>query len=292
MPPWTNKVRCEVCINETARASLAGGVGGATMNLSELMAGPWARFLLFLVLFVTLALLERFFAARRAGQESDARLLTNFGLGLGNAALAALVPLGALAAAGLAEAKGIGLFRLVALPGWAMLFALVVARSLASYLQHRASHIVPWLWRIHRVHHSDRQVDLSTGLRNHPAELLLSLLVAAAVTLALGPPLWVAVAAELILFAPALWTHVDLRLPEQADRLLRLVVVTPAMHLVHHSADRRQCDSNYGDLLSLWDRLFGSYSPPHVGVARIGLGAEEDRGADNLWRQLLRPLRP
>jgi sterol desaturase/sphingolipid hydroxylase (fatty acid hydroxylase superfamily) len=262
------------------------------MDLSETMASPWSRFLLFLALFVILAVLERLFAARQDGQESDARLLTNFGLGLGNGALAALVPLGALAAATWAETRGTGLFRHVGLPGWAMLVALVVARSLAGYLLHRASHALPWLWRIHRVHHSDRQVDLSTGLRNHPAELLLALVVAAAVTLALGPPVPVAVLAELILFAPALWTHADLRLPARADRLLRLSFVTPAMHLVHHSAARGQCDSNYGDLLSVWDRLFGSYRAPGEPVARLGLGPEEDRAADNLWRQLLRPLRP
>lgn len=262
------------------------------MGLSEeMLASPWGRFLLFLALFVILALLERVFAARR-GPDSDARLVTNFGLGLGNGALAALVPLGALSAAALAEAQGIGLFRLLAPPGWAALLALVVARSLAGYLLHRASHAVPWLWRIHRIHHSDRQVDLSTGLRNHPGELLLTLLVAASVTFALGPPVPVAVAAELILFVPALWTHADLQLPERLDRLLRLVFVTPAMHLVHHSAERGQCDSNYGDMLSLWDRLFGSYRAPGETVARLGLGPEEDRAADNLWRQLLRPLRP
>jgi sterol desaturase/sphingolipid hydroxylase (fatty acid hydroxylase superfamily) len=261
------------------------------MDLSgETLASPWSRFLLFLGLFVMLALLERFFAARQSGQDGDARLVTNFGLGLSNGALAGLVPLGALAAASLAEARGLGLFRQLAAPGWAMLLVLVAARSLASYLFHRASHALPWLWRIHRVHHSDRQVDLSTGLRNHPAELLLTLLVAAGVTLALGPPIRVAIAAEVILFVPALWTHADLRLPDRVDRLLRLVVVTPAMHLVHHSAERRQCDSNYGDLLAVWDRLFGSYQAPQD-IARLGLGEQEDRAADNLWRQLLRPLR-
>lgn len=263
------------------------------MDLSgETLANPWARFALFAALFVGLALLERFFAARQGARDSDARLATNFGLGLGNAVLASLVPLGALVAAGLAEARGIGLFHQLALPGWAMLAALLVVRSLASYLQHRVSHALPWLWRIHRVHHSDRQVDLSTGLRNHPAEMLLTLLIAAAATLALGPPVWIVLVAELILFGPALWTHADLLLPERADRLLRVVFVTPSMHLVHHSAARSQCDSNYGDLLSCWDRLFGSYRAPGEGVSRIGLGPEEDPAADSLWRQLLRPLRP
>jgi sterol desaturase/sphingolipid hydroxylase (fatty acid hydroxylase superfamily) len=259
---------------------------------SETIASPLGRFLLFAGLFVLLALLEQVFAARRDRQAGDARLLTNFGFGLGNSALAALIPIGAVAGAELAAAQGLGLFHQLAAPSWLLLAALILARSLAGYGLHRASHAFPWLWRIHRVHHSDRQVDLSTGLRNHPAELLLTILVAASVTIALGPPVWVAVLAELILFAPALWTHADLRLPARADRVLRLLVVTPAMHLVHHSAARGQCDSNYGDLLSVWDRLFGSYRPPGESVARIGLGAEEDRSADNLWRQLLRPLRP
>jgi sterol desaturase/sphingolipid hydroxylase (fatty acid hydroxylase superfamily) len=259
---------------------------------SETIASPFGRLLLFTGLFVLLALLEHFFAARRDGQAGDGRLLTNFGLGLGNSILAVLVPIGAVAGAEFAAARSLGLFHQVAAPSWIMLAALIVARSLAGYGVHRASHAFPWLWRIHRVHHSDRHVDLSTGFRNHPAELLLTTLLAASVTIALGPPVPVAIVAELILFAPALWTHVDLRLPDRADRLLRLVFVTPAMHLVHHSAERGQCDSNYGDLLSVWDRLFGSCRRPGEGVARIGLGAEEDRAADNLWRQLLRPMRP
>jgi sterol desaturase/sphingolipid hydroxylase (fatty acid hydroxylase superfamily) len=257
----------------------------------ELIASPLGRFSLFAGLFVLLALLETRFAARDAGHAGDARLVANFGLGIGNSALAAVVPVGALSAAAFAEARGFGLFNALVAPAWVMLAVLVTARSLAAYFLHRASHFLPWLWRIHRVHHSDRRVDLSTGLRNHPAELILSLFVAASVNAALGPPLPVAAAAELILFGPALWTHADIRLPASVERILRFIFVTPAVHLVHHSSAREQCDSNYGDLFSWWDRLFGTWRPP-AGVARIGLGEEEDRAADNLWRQLLRPLRP
>lgn len=259
---------------------------------SETLSSPLGRFLLFVGVFVLLALLERRFAARHAGHDSDARLVTNFGFGLGNSALASIIPIGAVSAAAIAEARGFGLFHHIEAPAWAMLVALIATRSLAGYCLHRASHFIPWLWRIHRVHHSDRQVDLSTGLRNHPAELIIALLIAAAVTIGLGPPVPVAVAAELILFAPALWTHADIRMPAPVEPVLRLIFVTPAMHLVHHSAERAECDSNYGDLLAIWDRLFGSYRPPAGAGNRLGLGDEEDRAADSLWQQLLRPLRP
>jgi sterol desaturase/sphingolipid hydroxylase (fatty acid hydroxylase superfamily) len=259
--------------------------------LGTTLAVPVGRFAVFMLLFVALALLEGRFAARGERDGGDRRLVANFGFGIGNAALAAAVPVGSLAAALLAESRGIGLFQIVHAPAWAMLAAFVAARSLANYGVHRASHFVPWLWRIHRVHHSDRLVDLSTGLRNHPAELLLALLVAAAVTLLVGPPVAVVAAAELILFGPALWTHANVRLPARLERPARWLIVTPAMHLVHHSAERGECDGNYGDLLPLWDHLFGSYRPPGP-VARLGLGEAEDAAADSLWRQLGRPFRP
>ena len=255
-------------------------------------ADPGFRFAFFALLFILLAALEQAFAARPQTGDTDRRAVTNFGFGICNAALGAAIPVGAVYAAAFAEARGIGLFRLVAASLWAMLAIYLLARTLAAYAFHRASHRFAWLWRIHRVHHSDRFVDLSTAFRNHPLELVFSLMLGALTTGALGVPPPIVVVGELILFAPVLWVHANVRLPATIERGLGWLVMTPAVHLRHHSSLRAECDSNYGELLVLWDRLFGSYRLPAGGVARIGLGDHEDRAADSLWRQLLRPLRP
>jgi sterol desaturase/sphingolipid hydroxylase (fatty acid hydroxylase superfamily) len=254
-------------------------------------ADPGIRLALFALLFILLAALEQAFAARPQMGDNHRRAITNFGFGICNALLGAAVPIGAVYAAAFAGAHGIGLFRLVPAPVWAMLAIYLLARSLAAYGFHRASHRLAWLWRIHRVHHSDRFVDLSTAFRNHPFELLCALVLAALTTGALGVPLPIVVVGELILFAPALWTHANLSLPRALERGAGWLVVTPAVHLRHHSSLKAECDSNYGELLVLWDRLFGSYRPA-APVERLGLGDLEDKHADDLVRQVVRPFRP
>jgi sterol desaturase/sphingolipid hydroxylase (fatty acid hydroxylase superfamily) len=254
-------------------------------------ADPEIRLAFFALLFILLATLEQAFAARPQTGDTDRRAVTNFGFGICNAVLGAAIPVGAVYAAALAGAQGIGLFRLVAAPLWAMFAIYLLARTLAAYTFHRASHRFAWLWRIHRVHHSDRFVDLSTAFRNHPLELVFALILAALTTGALGVPLPIVVVGELILFAPVLSIHANVRLPATIERSLGWLIMTPAVHLRHHSSLRAECDSNYGELLVLWDRLLGSYSPA-APVKRLGLGDMEDEGADDLLRQVVRPFRP
>lgn len=171
-------------------------------------------------------------------------------------ALAAIFPIGA---ALWADAHGIGLFRWLGLSEWLTLPLTVVLMDLAVYWQHRWMHVYPSLWRLHRLHHRDEAMDVTTGLRFHPGEILVSGLYKAALIVALGASPLATLTFETWLAAASLWEHANVRLPPALDRRLRRVIVTPAMHLVHHGARRDDHDSNYGFSTSLWDRLFGSY---------------------------------
>ena len=146
---------------------------------------------------------------------------------------------------------------------------------------------------MHRVHHADTAIDLSTGFRSHPGEALLLALARAAVAIAFGFSVPALMIAETLAIAFTMWSHANLRLPDRLDRALRLLLVTPAMHHVHHSARRAETDSNYGEVFSLWDRLFGTYRSSNgesLARTRFGLGDEHDRDAASILRQLTGPL--
>ena len=148
--------------------------------------------------------------------------------------------------------------------------------DLVIYAQHVVFHHVPLLWRIHRVHHADRDIDASTALRFHPVEIILSMGIKIAVVMALGAPPAAVIAFEIILNGMAMFNHANLRLPGALDGLLRLAVVTPDMHRVHHSVHMRETNSNFGFNLSLWDRLFGTYrAAPEDGHDRMTIGLAE-----------------
>jgi sterol desaturase/sphingolipid hydroxylase (fatty acid hydroxylase superfamily) len=253
----------------------------------------WLPLAAFWLLLFLLAAAETLYPLHRAPREGKGRLVANFGLGVINAALLSAAPVAAVAAAQWAQQQGVGLLNTMALPFAATAAATLLVRSFAAYAMHRISHSWPWLWRLHRVHHSDTAVDLSTSFRNHPFELTFALAWRAAVTVAFGLDPLTLVAYEAAAAAFALWDHANLRLPARLDQALRLVLVTPAMHHVHHSAARAETDSNYGDVISLWDRLFGTYrqlGEAEVRAARFGLGDAEDEGAASLVAQLRSPL--
>lgn len=245
------------------------------------------------VLFVALTAVETVWPLVRRPVEARGRLLTNFGMGLLNFGVSGLLPLSVPAVALIAERNGWGLFNLAPLPFWAQAGGTVLAVSLAQYLFHRAAHAWPLLWRMHRVHHADTAVDLSTTLRNHPFELLFVVAWLCAVALALGLSAPVVVAYQVVALGFGLWGHANLRLAEPLDRILRWGLVTPPMHHVHHSAEVRETDSNFGEMVSLWDRLFGTYvvlSAVELEAMRRGLGDAEDEGAGRLRTQLARPF--
>src|SRR5262249_46891482 len=150
----------------------------------------------------------------------------------------------------LAQAQGWGLLNLLALPSWLAVIAAVLVLDLAIYLQHVLFHAVPALWRLHRMHHADLEFDLTTGLRFHPIEILLSMLIKLTIVAALGTPALAVVIFEVLLNATSMFNHGNVRIPAGVDRVLRWIVVTPDMHRVHHSVMRQETNSNFGFNLS------------------------------------------
>jgi sterol desaturase/sphingolipid hydroxylase (fatty acid hydroxylase superfamily) len=194
----------------------------------------------------------------------------------------------------LAESRGWGLFHLLDTPLWLSLVVSVAALDFAIYLQHRLFHAVPLLWRLHRMHHADLEIDVTTGARFHPIEILLSMIIKLGVVIALGAPAAAVLMFEVLLNATSMFNHGNVRLPLAADRLLRWVVVTPDMHRVHHSILPRETNSNFGFNLPWWDRLLGTYRPQpeagHDGMT-IGLDIFRDVRELRLDRLLLQPFR-
>lgn len=193
------------------------------------------------------------------------------------------------------ESQHVGLLPRLGLPFWLDCLLAVVLLDLAIYWQHRWMHVVPLLWRLHRLHHSDTGFDVTTGLRFHPFEMALSLVYKLAVLTALGAPALAVLVFELLLSVGALFTHADFALPPALDRRLRWLLVTPSMHRIHHSTWQPETDSNYGFHLSLWDRLFGSYrAQPRAPEASMPIGLEYFRSTreQTLYSLLLQPFRP
>jgi sterol desaturase/sphingolipid hydroxylase (fatty acid hydroxylase superfamily) len=201
-----------------------------------------------------------------------------------------LLPGIAIAAALWAQESGWGLLNVAPIPPWLAFGVAVVVLDLAIYWQHVATHKVPILWRLHRVHHADPDFDATTGLRFHPIEILLSALYKAVVAILLGAPPEAVLVFEILLNAGALLTHANASLPPAIDKAMRRVFVTPDMHRVHHSPERAETDSNYGFNLALWDRWFGTYRTQaergEIGLDRYG--TRDDQRLDKLLTQPVR----
>jgi sterol desaturase/sphingolipid hydroxylase (fatty acid hydroxylase superfamily) len=205
-----------------------------------------------------------------------------------------LFPTAAVGIALLGESRGWGLLNNLVLPDWIKIVAVVVLLDLAIYLQHVLFHAVPALWRLHRMHHADLEFDVTTGVRFHPVEIILSMLIKFGTIAALGAPAVGVLLFEVLLNATSMFNHGNVRLPERLDRFLRWIVVTPEMHRVHHSIVPRETNSNFGFNLPWWDRLFGTYRPqPAAGHEGMMIGIEQFREPAELRldRMLLQPLR-
>jgi len=203
-------------------------------------------------------------------------------------------PILAVGLAVIGAEQGWGLFNTIGAPGWVAILVSVLLLDLAIYLQHVLFHAVPGLWRLHRMHHADLEFDATTGLRFHPVEIVMSMGIKLAVVAALGPPAVAVLIFEVLLNGTALFNHANIDLPRRVDRWLRLIVVTPDMHRVHHSTDPRETNSNYGFNLPWWDRLLGTYvAQPAKGHRDMEIGIEQFRTRRDLWidRMLVQPLR-
>ncbi|KAA5604556.1 sterol desaturase family protein [Roseospira marina] len=256
------------------------------------LEGP-VRAGVFLGLFAAMALWEAW-TPRRRDTLRRGRWPHNIALiVVDSVALRLVLPLLAVEAALRAEAHGWGLLNLLDVPLWLALPVSVLALDLAIYAQHVAFHHVPVLWRLHRVHHTDTAVDVTTALRFHPVEIVLSMAIKMAVVIALGAPAVAVLVFEVLLNGAALFNHGNVALPARLDRSLRRVVVTPDMHRVHHSVHPHETNSNYGFALSWWDRMFGTYTAqPADGHTAMTLGLAVFRapGDGRLDRLLIQPL--
>ena len=220
---------------------------------------------------------------------------SNLGLvALNTVVLRLLFPVAAVGMAWYAREHGWGLFNAVQVPAALAVVATVVALDLIIYLQHVMFHAVPALWRLHRMHHADLDFDVTTGARFHPIEIALSMVIKLAAVVVLGAPPVAVVVFEVVLNATAMFNHGNLRLPLAVDRVLRLFVVTPDMHRVHHSVVPAETNSNFGFNLPWWDRLLGTYrAQPAAGHEAMTLGIEQFRepGDLRLDRMLVQPFR-
>jgi len=245
----------------------------------------------FLAVLVFALALERRWTSGMPQPLGRRRWLPNLSLvALGALLARLLVPAGAVGAALWAETKEIGLLREAPAPlAWA---ATILLLDLAIYLQHRVFHAVPWLWRLHQVHHADPEVDATTGVRFHPLELLLSLLIKAVLAVLLGAPPEAMVAFEILLNASSVLTHADLTLPPRLERILRLVVVTPDLHRIHHSERPEEERSHYGFCLSVWDRLLGTWRGCAAEPLVLGVPGLRDAPHQRLATLLAMPFRP
>jgi sterol desaturase/sphingolipid hydroxylase (fatty acid hydroxylase superfamily) len=222
------------------------------------------------------------------------RWLSNLGIVvLDNALVRFLFPVLAIGVAATGQENHWGLLNNIQLPYWLSVGLGVLALDLVIYLQHVLFHAVPVLWRLHMMHHADLDFDVTTGLRFHPIEIIVSMLIKLSAVAAIGPSVLTVLIFEVTLNATAMFNHSNVRMPFHVDRVLRLLVVTPDMHRVHHSVTIRETNSNFGFNFPWWDRLFGTYRVQpvagHDGMT-IGLSQFRDPKMNNLLSMLMLPF--
>ncbi|OBT12167.1 sterol desaturase [Vibrio sp. UCD-FRSSP16_10] len=237
------------------------------------------RMSIFVTVLLTCALAEYFKPRRKLSQSKPVRWANNLGLtGLNSLLIYLTMPLLAIEAAMWAHQQQIGLFNQLAIAPLIAIIACVLILDCVIYWQHRLFHSMPLLWRLHKVHHADQDIDVTTGARFHPIEIGLSMVIKIAVTVSLGIPVIAIIVFEIMLNASAMFNHSNIRLPSKIDALIRRIIVTPDMHRVHHSTIRSETDSNYGFFLSTWDHLFNSYqAQPKLGHKSMHIGISQFR---------------
>jgi len=252
------------------------------------------RLVFFVTVLSAMAVWEFLAPRRRLATSKPLRWYSNLGLvALNTIAVRLALALGAVGVALVAAERGWGLFNIVDMPAWLAIVLSVLALDFVIYLQHVMFHAVPLLWRLHMVHHADLDFDVTTGLRFHTIEILLSMGIKVAAILLLGAPPTAVLIFEVLLNATSMFNHSNVRMPLWVDRVLRLVVVTPDMHRVHHSTIARETNSNFGFNLPWWDFLMGTYrsqpSAGHEGM-RIGLNQFRDGRVLRLHWMLVLPF--
>ncbi len=265
------------------------------MSAPLLQHASLIRLAVFATVFAVMALWELAAPRRRQPLGRRRRWPGNLGVVVVDTLLVRLlVPTTAVAVALMATQRGWGLWPNVQAPTWLAVVGSIMLLDMAIYLQHVLFHAVPVLWRLHRMHHTDLELDVSSGARFHPVEILLSLGIKMAVVAALGAPAVAVLVFEVVLNATSMFNHANVRMPQQLDRVLRWWVVTPDMHRVHHSWYPNETNSNFGFNLPWWDRLFGTYrAQPRDGHTNMTIGINQFRDPRELRldRMLWQPLR-
>lgn len=252
------------------------------------------RLSVFIGSFILLALWEWLRPKREPTQKKIKRWLNNFAMVVCSTIMVRLlVPMAAIGVAYYVEKEGWGLVNNF---DWSFEFKLIVAfvlLDLSIYFQHTLFHVIPVLWRVHRVHHADLDCDVTTGLRFHPFEILLSILIKMGTIVVLGAPVLAVIVFEIVLNFMSMFTHSNINLGTRFEKIMRWFVVTPDMHRTHHSTQENETNSNFGFNISLWDRIFGTYmAEPHDGQQGIAIGLDHFREPQwqRLWGMLLMPF--
>ncbi len=260
-----------------------------TQNEGTLRLGIFAGLL---VLFIVL---ETLLPKKKRVMPRARRWLTNIAIvGIDTALVRVLFPIVAVGIAIWASAKGWGLFNLIDAPFWVSIPGSIIALDFLIYVQHRIFHRVPFFWAMHKVHHTDRDLDVTSALRFHPAEIIVSMVYKFACVILLGAPAAAVIIFEILLNGCAMFNHANLRLPKWLDKTLRLALVTPDMHRVHHSVIERETNSNYGFCLPWWDRMLGTYNDQPEGghdTMTIGLTEHQDDAPSKIGFSLTLPFR-
>lgn len=233
----------------------------------------------FLGVFVIMAICEALSPRRRRKIPRLFRWSNNLGIVVMDSLIVKLCfPILAVGMAVIAEDRSWGLFNLIELPIWIAIVLSIILLDMVIYFQHVLFHRVPLLWRLHRVHHTDLEFDVTTGIRFHPIEIAMSMGIKLILVVVLGPPVIAVLIFEILLNASAMFNHSNFHIPVSFDRGLRRLIVTPDMHRVHHSVLQRETNSNYGFFLPWWDRLFGTYcDQPREGHEGMDIGIEAYR---------------
>lgn len=254
------------------------------MNMLTPHSEVYLRFGFFFGIFAVMALWELAAPRRFLSASKISRWFINLAITFLNpVALRLVFPLPATGVAVIAGEKGWGLLNVLELDAFTAGFIAIILLDLTIYLQHVIFHHVTILWRLHMVHHADLDIDVTTGARFHPIEIVLSMVIKMAAVVLIGAPAWSVLAFEVILNGTSMFNHSNVFIPERIDGVLRNLIVTPDFHRVHHSVLVREHNRNFGFSLSVWDRVFGTYrDQPEAGHQGMTIGLSEFRQADRL----------
>lgn len=270
-------------------------IGGGNMQGLMLNHGEDLQVVLFFGFLMLFLLIERLSPARIVRRKQGQRWLTNAGLSLLAIMVLPVLPVTLITAGFWAEQNGVGLLNMPGdwLPVWLVAVLTLLLRGFISFFTHFLNHRLPWLWRLHRVHHMDTELDVSSTVRFHPLEMPVSMLVGLPLILVFGLSPWALLLYELLDATVVVFSHSNTRIPAKLDRYLRYFIVTPDLHKVHHSAYQPETDSNYSAVFPIWDILFGTFrtqTREPLSVMKLGLSEVEPARADNFFWLLGSPF--